>query len=92
MDKYKDKLGGLADKLKQERPKTPIQEVQPVKAEPTVKVAEVQFNNWIPKALLKRVKAFGVEYDLLLKDINIQALELYLSHKAKPEQTTKNAE
>ena len=84
MDNYKDKLGGLADKLKQERPKTPIQEVHPVKAETTIKVAEVQFNNWIPKVLLKRIKAFGVEYDLSLKDINIKALELYLSQKAKP--------
>jgi hypothetical protein len=91
MDKYKDKLGGLANKLKQERPKTPMQQVQPVRAEAAVKVAEVQFNNWIPKALLKRIKAFGVEYDLSLKDINIEALELYLSHKAKPNQTAKNA-
>ncbi|MBS1519832.1 MAG: hypothetical protein JST50_02455 [Bacteroidetes bacterium] len=92
MDNYKNKLGSLADKLKQERPKTPIQEVQPVKVEAVVKVAEVQFNNWIPKTLLKRVKAHGVEHDLSLKDINIQALELYLSHKAKPDQTTKNAD
>ena len=92
MDKYKDKLGGLADKLKQERPKTPIQEVQPVKIETATKAAEVQFNNWIPKALLKRVKAFGVEYDLSLKDINIGALELYLSQKAKSNQTIKNAD
>ena len=87
MENYKSKLGNLADKLKQERPKTPIQEVQPVKAELSAKVPEVQFNNWIPKSLLKRVKAHGVEYDLSLKDINIQALELYLSHKAKPDQT-----
>lgn len=91
MENYKNKLGSLADKLKQERPKTPIQEVQPVKIEAAAKVAEVQFNNWIPKALLKRVKAHGVEYDLSLKDINIQALELYLSHKAKPDQIAKNA-
>jgi hypothetical protein len=91
MDNYKNKLGNLADKLKQERPKTPIQEVQPVKMETPVKVAEVQFNNWIPKALLKRVKVHGVEYDLSLKDINIRALELYLSHKAKPDPDIKSA-
>lgn len=89
MDNYKNKLGSLADKLREERPKTPIQEVQPVKTEVAEKVAEVQFNNWIPKTLLKRVKAHGVEHDLLLKDINIRALELYLSHEAKPDQTTK---
>jgi len=90
MDKYKDKLGGLADKLKQERPKTPIQEVQPVKVETVVKIAEVQFNNWIPKTLLKRVKAFGVEHDLSLKDINTQALELYLTQQTKADQNRKN--
>ncbi|MEO8947083.1 MAG: hypothetical protein ABI308_01645 [Mucilaginibacter sp.] len=92
MDKYKDKLGGLANKLKQERPKTPMQEVQPVKVETVVKGAEIQFNNWIPKTLLKRIKAFGLEYDRSLKDINIEALELYLNQKAKPEETTKNAD
>ncbi len=92
MDNYKDKLGGLADKLKKERPKTPIQEVQPVKTETVTKMAEVQFNNWIPKALLKRIKAFGVEHDRSLKEINIEALELFLSQNTKPHQITKNAE
>jgi len=92
MENYKNKLGNLADKLKQERPATPIQEVIPIKATPVSHEPEVQFNNRIPKGLLKRLKTFGLEYDESLKDINIQALELYLSHKAKPEETTKNAE
>ncbi|MES2375421.1 MAG: hypothetical protein V4553_02520 [Bacteroidota bacterium] len=92
MENYKNKLGNLADKLKKEQPKTPIQEVLPVKAETASKEVEVQFNNRIPKGLLKRLKTFGVECDESLKDINIRALELYLSHKAKPEQPTKNAE
>lgn len=78
MEDYKKKLGGLADKLKKEPPRTPIQEVQPVK-EIIIKVPEVQFNNRIPKTLLKRVKAFGLEHDLSLQDINIKALELYLN-------------
>ena len=91
MEDYKNKLGSLADKLKKERPNTPIQEVQPVKVS-TPSEPEVQFNNRIPKGLLKRLKTFGLEYDESLKDINIQALELYLSHKAKPEETTKNAD
>lgn len=92
MENYKDKLGGLADKLKQERPKTPIQEVQPVRVETPIKIAEVQFNNWIPKMLLKRLKAYGIEHDLSLKDINVEALEFYLNHKTKSDQTKKNAE
>jgi hypothetical protein len=92
MENYKNKLGNLADKLKQERPATPIQEVIPVKATTVPNEPEVQFNNRIPKGLLKRLKTFGLEYDESLKDINIQALELYLSHKAKPGETTKNAD
>ena len=91
MEDYKKKLGGLANKLKQERPKTPIQEVLPVKTT-AAKEPEVQFNNRIPKTLLKRIKAYGLEQELSLQHINIEALELYLSHNAKPTQTTKNAE
>jgi NRPS condensation-like uncharacterized protein len=82
MEDYKKKLGGLADKLKKEPPKTPIQEVQPVK-QATPKEPEVQFNNRIPKALLKRVKAYGLEHEVSLQDINIQALELYLKTDSK---------
>lgn len=91
MEDYKNKLGNLADKLKKESPKTPIQEVQPVKAA-SPKDPEVQFNNRIPKGLLKRLKAVGLDNDISLKDITIDALELYLSHKAKPQQTIKEAD
>jgi len=84
MEDYKKKLGGLADKLKQERPKTPMQEVLPVKPPAQPAEPEMQFNNRIPKSLLKRLKAYGVEADISLKDINIQALELYLSQTSKP--------
>jgi hypothetical protein len=90
MENYKSKLGNLADKLKQERPQIPIQEVQPVKPQTIVKPVETQFNNWIPKALLKRIKAYGVEYELSLKEINIQALEQYLNAKSKPQKTGVN--
>ncbi len=92
MENYKNKLGSLADKLRQEQPKTPIQEVLPVKPAAAPAEPEVQFNNRIPKGLLKRLKTFGLEYDESLKDINIKALEHYLSQKAKPNETTKNAE
>ena len=92
MEDYKNKLGSLADKLKKEQPKTPFQQVLPVKAETVPNEPEVQFNNRIPKGLLKRLKTLGLEFDESLKDINIRALELYLSQKAKPDQTTNNAE
>ncbi|OCX54361.1 hypothetical protein BEL04_08880 [Mucilaginibacter sp. PPCGB 2223] len=84
MEEYQNKLGNLAQKLKKERPKTPIQEVQPVKQQ-ALKDPEVQFNNWIPKGLLKRLKTFGLEHEQSLKDLNIQALELFLKSNTKNE-------
>jgi hypothetical protein len=81
MTDYKDKLGGLADKLKNDKPKTPIQEVHPIKQNAEIKEDEAQLNVWIPKALLKRMKSYGVEYDVSLKDINIDALKLFLDAK-----------
>ncbi|MEO6522929.1 MAG: hypothetical protein ABIN91_14705 [Mucilaginibacter sp.] len=83
MTDYKDKLGGLADKLKKETPKTPIQEVHPVKQNVIAKEDEAQLNVWIPKGLLKRMKSYGVEYDQSLKDISIEALKFFLDAKLK---------
>jgi len=83
MTDYKDKLGGLADKLKKDTPKTPIQEVQPIRQTAAVKEDEAQLNVWIPKALLKRVKTYGVEYDTSLKDISINALKFFLDAQLK---------
>jgi len=78
MADYKSKLGNLADKLKKEEPKTPIQEVAPVKAQPMEKEPEGQLNVWIPRKLLKKMKTHGVEEELSLKEITILALEKYL--------------
>ena len=83
MTDYKDKLSGLADKLKKDSPKTPIQEVQPIRQATAIKEDEAQLNVWIPKALLKRVKSYGVEYDTSLKDISIDALKFFLDAKLK---------
>lgn len=79
MSDYKNKLGDLADRLKKEVPKTPIQEVSPVKGKVVEKEPEGQLNVWIPKKLLKRMKSFGVERELTQKDIAILALNKYLS-------------
>jgi hypothetical protein len=83
MTDYKDKLGGLADKLKKDAPKTPIQEVHPIRQSAAVKEDEAQLNVWIPKALLKRMKSYGIEYDASLKDISIDALKFFLDAKLK---------
>ncbi len=82
MNDYKDKLGVLAGKLKQERPQTPIQQVQPVKAG-AVKEKEIQFNNWLPKSLIKQVKRFALEQDRTIKDVLIESLKLYLKTNSK---------
>ena len=82
MEDYKNKLGNLADKLKKEPPHTPIQEVHPVKMDQVDKEEEAQLNTWIPKGLLKRMKSYGIDEDLSLKDINILALKYFLDAKA----------
>lgn len=79
MADYKSKLGGLADRLKKEEPKTPIQEVNPVKSKIADKEPEGQLNVWIPKTLLKKMKTYGVEQEKSQKDIAILALEKFLS-------------
>jgi len=83
MEYYKNKLGSLADKLKKDPPRTPIQEVHPVKVETEAKETEAQLNVWIPKSLLKKMKSYGLESDLSLKDINILALQYFLDSKLK---------
>ncbi|AMR29926.1 hypothetical protein A0256_00105 [Mucilaginibacter sp. PAMC 26640] len=79
MDDYKKKLGNLASKIKNETPQTPIQQVQPVKAltVPTVE-EEARFNNWIPKGLKRKIKAYGAQNDVSQKDITIKALQQFL--------------
>ncbi len=82
MEDYKNKLGSLADKLKKEPVKTPVQEVRPVKEVPADKEEEAQLNTWIPKSLLKRMRSYGVDQDLSLKTINILALTCFLDAKS----------
>jgi hypothetical protein len=83
MTDYKNKLGNLADRLKNEEPKTPIQEVNPVKNNISGKEEEGQLNVWIPKTLLKKIKNYGVEQELSHKEIAILALQKYLSEVSR---------
>jgi hypothetical protein len=79
MEDYKKKLGNLAIKIRNETPQMPIQQVQPVK---TIAVfaddQEARFNNWIPKGLKRKIKAYGAQNDISQKDITIRALENFL--------------
>lgn len=79
MDDYKKKLGNLASKIKNETPQTPIQQVQPVKdLTVSAEEEEARFNNWIPKGLKRKIKAYGAQNDVSQKDITIQALQKFL--------------
>ena len=83
MTDYKSKLGSLAHRLKNEPQNTPIQEVHPVKESDHDLEEEVRFNNWIPRSLKKKLKAYAVENDVSLKEINIEALEEYLKGRIR---------
>lgn len=82
MDDYKKKLGNLASKIKNETHQTPIQQVLPVKASTaTAAEEEARFNNWIPKGLKRKIKAYGAQHDISQKDITILALQSFLKEK-----------
>ncbi|OOQ60294.1 hypothetical protein [Mucilaginibacter pedocola] len=82
MNDYKKKLGDLASKIKADPPRTPIQQVQPVDHPPEeAKEAEARFNNWIPRSLKRRLKAYAAQNDVSLKEITIKALEGFLEEK-----------
>ena len=74
MEDYKKKLGALAYKIKNESPHMPIQQVLPVKSRPLfAELVEACFNNWIPRSLKKKIKAYEVQHGISQKDITIQA-------------------
>ncbi|WDF78949.1 hypothetical protein PQ469_02885 [Mucilaginibacter sp. KACC 22773] len=82
MDDYKKKLGSLADKIKNDAPHAPIQQVLPIKHQPvSADEEEARFNNWIPKGLKRRIKAYGAQHDISQKDITIEALKDFLKNK-----------
>jgi hypothetical protein len=86
MEDYKKKLGNLANKIKNETPQTPIQQVLPVKsAAIAADEEEARFNNWIPKGLKRQIKAFGAQNDISQKNITIEALQNFLKNKGVKE-------
>jgi hypothetical protein len=78
---YLKNVNDLSDRIKNETPKIPIQQVKAVK----VKVSEDNghLSIWIPKDLLKRVKTLAIQEDIPIKEIGAKALELYLSTRPK---------
>ncbi len=77
---YKNKLSGFAERLKTEPAVVSIQEVNPVKNSlPTEKIEEIQLNVWIPKPLMKQMKAKGLDIDKSMKEMVNEALSNYLN-------------
>ena len=75
----------LSERLKTETPKTPIQEVRPVKMpaqpkETSAEVEEAHVNFWLPKELMQRVKVSSATTGKTIKQIGIEAFELYLAN------------
>lgn len=86
---YKETMKGLGDRLKKEEVKIPIQEVRPV-ADPaqasTTKPAtpkEAHVNFWVPDKLMERIKIHAAVSRKSIKEIGIEALEMYLKESAK---------
>lgn len=75
---YTGKLGGLANKLKTEKPKIHIQEVSPVKTSEKAECKESQLSTWIPTTLYKDMKRTALEEDLSIKEITVLAIEAFL--------------
>jgi predicted S18 family serine protease len=78
MNTYKSKLKNLADKLKRDDFKVPVQEVYAIKESSHDYKNEAQLNVWIPKELLKKIKIYALEMDLSQKDITILALKAFI--------------
>lgn len=86
-ESLKERQARLADKLKNEPPKAPIQEVNPVTtsepratAKPSAAPVDdlVQLNTKVPKALHKAIRRISVEEDIEIRDIVREALETYV--------------
>lgn len=78
---YLKNLNDLSDRIKNEAPKIPIQQVKSVKVK--VPKDNGHLSIWIPKDLLKRVKTFAIQEDISIKEIGAAALELFLSTRTK---------
>lgn len=79
MSDYKDKLGDLANQLKKEKPKSPIQEVKPIKK----LEEETQFSLWLPTHMYKSIKRLAFERDVSIKEIVVTAIDTYLYNNSK---------
>lgn len=81
---YEDNRNALAALIKKapENP-LPIQEVRPVAAaKPEEELAKIN-GFWVPAELAKKVKVHAAESGKSIREISIEAYELYFSHSDK---------
>jgi predicted GNAT superfamily acetyltransferase len=90
-ESLKERQARLADRLKSEPPKAPIQEVNPVVAtddrvssKTASQIADdlVQFNVKIPKQMAKAVKQVALDDEVDIRDVVRQAIDAYLKKRA----------
>ncbi|CCH03562.1 hypothetical protein FAES_pFAES01068 (plasmid) [Fibrella aestuarina BUZ 2] len=90
-ESLKERQARLADRLKSEPPKAPIQEVNPVVAtdeRTTMKTVApptaddlVQFNVKIPKQMAKAVKQVALDDEVDIRDVVRVAIDEYLKRR-----------
>lgn len=89
-ESLKERQAKLAERLKTETPKTPLQEVNPVTEadRPASKISTtttednlVQFNVKVPKSMAKAVRQAALDEDKEIRDIVQEAIRSYLQQR-----------
>jgi hypothetical protein len=83
---YNDSKERLAEMLKNNQAKTPVQEVRPVvvkSEQPKDQPKEVHVNFWADAGLIDRVKLHALQNRTTIKQVCQDALEAYLSSQSK---------
>lgn len=76
---YTENKEKLAERLKKVPAKIPIQEVRPIVQKEENQKSHVNF--WIPNDLMERLKIEGAKKKMTIKQIGIEAFNLYLQKK-----------
>jgi len=93
-ESLKERQARMAEKLKTEAPKTPLQEVNPVTEAESNKTTQnnpvaadgselVQLNCKVSKRMLKGVRQSALDQDKEIRDVVREALEEYLAKRVK---------
>jgi predicted ferric reductase len=78
-NEYTENKEKLAERLKKVPSKIPIQEVRPIVQKEENQESHVNF--WIPNHLMEQLKIEGAKKKMTIKQIGIEAFNLYLQKK-----------